>query len=492
MESNKSDYQNVLHLLLDKLSANIDNISLKVPYPKILNSMNSKQLVGVMKELDSWITSPDRNLSRLLNASESMTDPPSPLHVAINGYTVSIIAVIGLILNTIGIYFLSSVPRRGQILSLMMSSLLAFNAIYLVFETLKSLELWMFTIPKRYFKSYLTTVNAGIRSSMISSIFMLVAISRVRLCAIRKPFQHSNAILSWKERRNYWLRYCIPIVISSLILTSPLVLEIEDTGLQTNDTNLVVTPTNLRLHPVYSVLYIGVLNLGILGLIPIACLVYLAYHIRMELVKNTQRRERLGRVPQLNQVEINRTESSEDSVTRGLVAVILTFIGFHTFRVLVSVGEMYVLLDPDKENSILQHGGGVPAWLEISLYLSELLMVTNATVNVVVYLKPYSNELVQTFWPTKRENNSSRGLLTKRTSENDSILMDDRPFDKNEKEDESHGINNFPKHKISESVGILFTKSKSQTYFRALTNELDFAPQQTIRRRSMCNTIEEA
>ena len=113
MEYNKSDYQNVLHLLLDKLSANIDNISLKVPYPKIINSMNSKQLVGAMKELDSWISSPEQNLTRFVNASESTTDLLSPLHIAINGYTVSIIAVIGLIFNIIGIYFLSSAPRRG-------------------------------------------------------------------------------------------------------------------------------------------------------------------------------------------------------------------------------------------------------------------------------------------------------------------------------------------------------------------------------------------
>ena len=70
--------------------------------------------------------------------------------------------------------------------------------------------------------------------------------------------------------------------------------------------------------------------------------------------------------------------------------------------------------------------------------------------------------------------------------------MDDRPFDKNEKGGERHGINNIPKHKISDSVGILFTKSKSQTYFRALTDDIAIGPQQTIRRRSMWDTIEEA
>ena len=129
---------------------------------------------------------------------------------------------------------------------------------------------------------------------------MLVAISRVRLNAIRQPFQHNNALLSWKERRNYWLRYCIPIVLSSLILTSPVLLEFEDAPLETDDEDLVVIPSNLRLHPLYSVLYVGVLNLGILGLIPMICLVYLAHHIRMELKRSSRHSERLGSQPLLN------------------------------------------------------------------------------------------------------------------------------------------------------------------------------------------------
>ena len=238
-------------------------------------------------------------------------------------------------------------------------------------------------------------------------------------------------------------------------------------------------------------LYVGVLNLGILGFMPIACLVYLAYHIRMELEKSRQRREGLGIVPQLNLIGIHRNESSEEIVTRRLFAVILVFIGFHTFRVLVTIGEMYLLLDANKEDSLLQGGGGVPAYLDIALSLSELFTAINASVNVAIYLKPYSNEFVQTFL-LKESENSNSGLLLRRTYEKDLVLMDDIPFDKNKKKDECQDINNVPKHKISDSVGILFTKSESQTYFRALTNEIAIAPQQTIRRRSMWDTIEEA
>ena len=408
-----SDYRGILHQLLGNISSEIDNISPNVSYPRILNSMNSMQLIGVMKVLDSWIMSPDLNLSQLRNTSSNpTTDPLLLFHNVMNGYVVSTLAAIGLIFNIIGTCFLSSGPRLGQINSLLVSSLFTFNAIYLFFETLKSLELWAFTCPKKYFKTFLIFVNSGIRSSMISSILMLVAISRVRLCAIRKPFQYNNTILSWNERRNYWLRYCIPIVISSLILTLPLLLEIEDADTQTSETDLGVAPTDLRLHPVYSVLYVGVLNLGILGLMPIACLMYLAYHIIVELKKIRRRREVLGSVTQLSLVGINRSISSDETVTRGLVAVIIAFIGFHTFRVLITIGELCVLLHPNKENGILKIGCGVPTWVRISLSLNELFMVTNSSVNVLIYLKPYSAEFTKHFWPTRGENSAIITLTT--------------------------------------------------------------------------------
>ena len=157
----------------------------------------------------------------------------------------------------------------------MVASLLAFDATYLAFQILKCVESWTMLIPKKYSKMHLIFTYSLMRSSLISSIFMLVAIARVRLCAIRKPFQHNNAILSWRDRRNFWLRYFIPIVMTSIILTSPLLYEIDDIPANSTKADPLVTPTSLRLHPIYSLLYIGVLNLGILGLIPIAYLIYL-------------------------------------------------------------------------------------------------------------------------------------------------------------------------------------------------------------------------
>ena len=361
---------------------------------------------------------------------------------------------------------------------------------------------------------------------------MLVAISRVRLNAMRKPFQHNNALLSWKERRNYWLRYCIPIVLSSLILTSPVLLEVEDAPLETDDEDLVVIPSNLRLHPLYSVLYVGVLNLGILGLIPMVSLVYLAHHIRMELKRSSIHGERLGSQPKLNQLGINEIRASKDrvnKVTGGLVGVIRAFIVFHAFRVLTTIGEMYLLLDPKKEDSIIQHGGGIPPWFDISISLGQLLMVTNASVNVAIYLRPYINinKHLETSLARATNHSRRRAILRQKTAE--FVLMDDGPFagkgeteDENittadefqliddgsyektkEMEEDNNTKRNIAKHEMSDSIVIIFPRVLSRSLseeptFEELEREIGRGSEGTIRRRSAdvrrcaLETIEEA
>ena len=500
MDFNTSDYRKILQLLLAKHDVMDDKISSQVGF-KIVHFMNYKNLVEAMKALNSENGSLDRNLSQLVNTFDSIEDPLSMFRKVISGYSVSTIAVIGLVLNIIGIYFFSTGTRRGKILSLMVSTLFAFDAIFLFCKILKNMEEWFVCIGRKHYKTFFTVMNSIMRSSIISSIFMLVAISWVRLCAIRKPFQHNNAILTWNERRNYWLKYCIPIFISSLILTSPVLLEIQDAPLKSSDTDLIVTPTKLRSHPLYSILYVGVLNLGILGLIPIILLMYLANNIRMELSKGKEQRRRLGSVASLDQVGIDQIESSNDRidrVTRGLVAVVIAFIGFHTLRVLTTIAEIYLVLNQNEENGIFL-GGDLPEWFDISISMSELLVVTNASVNVVIYLMPYwkTNEQVRAPLSIGRKHSDRRTLNTHATVE-EFILIDVEPCEENkENTEESDKKSDVAKHEINDSVMVHFPKRKSRSLtvepsFDTLRNEIDQGSKGTIRRRSMLDKIEEA
>ena len=128
MDFNTSDYRKILQLLLANHDVKEDRIGSQVGF-KIVHFMNSKHLVEAMKALNSENGSLDRNLSQLVNTFDSIEDPLSIFRKVISGYSVSTIAVIGLILNIIGIYFFSTGPRRGKILSLMVSSLFSLESL---------------------------------------------------------------------------------------------------------------------------------------------------------------------------------------------------------------------------------------------------------------------------------------------------------------------------------------------------------------------------
>ena len=162
---------------------------------------------------------------------------------------------------------------------------------------------------------------------MLSSIFMLVAIARIRLSAIRKPFQHHGDILTWKERRNKWLRYIIPTMILSAVLTVPLIFGVEHLAHEEDDSSFNVTPSSLRLNPIYPTLYVVILNLVLTWLLPIAYLIYSTYIIRHKLSKRNTMLNSFGTQ------QMDQRFSNEDKATRTILTIILCFMTLHAFRI---------------------------------------------------------------------------------------------------------------------------------------------------------------
>ena len=105
----------------------------------------------------------------------------------------------------------------------------------------------------------------------------------------------------------------------------------------------VINTSTMQLTQLYSALYFGVLDLGILGLAPMICLLYLVYQMGVELERKNKRVRalRLFQGNQEMQIKV------EDKTTSMLVLLILVFISFHLFRVIFVSGEIYVLLNPN-------------------------------------------------------------------------------------------------------------------------------------------------
>ena len=306
----------------------------------------------------------------------------------INGYTVTFVASFGLILNLVGILFLLTGSRREKLFNLLLSTLLVFDTLFLLFGISRSVQNHFVSTPARYLKLYYILVNGGMRFSMTASIIMLVGLSHVRLCAIKNPFKYNGVNASWKTRRKYLLTYCIPILLSSFIFALPVVWEVEDVLDDVDGIRRKLVPSSLRLNIYYSLFYIGVLNLGIMGILPIGGLTYLTYQLIVETKKNSHRLNMMEKHLRDRSLSNERKRAKQDAkLTKGLVSIVIAFMVLHMLRVITTLGELVILLNPNKNNYFLQLGYGIPAWLKITASVSELFMIIYSSVNVVIYIK---------------------------------------------------------------------------------------------------------
>ena len=402
MEANNSVSLNDIRVVLDIFNnylskhSSFDNDT-KAPSAINLNEWNSSIVNATPKDLTklfegiksvnivlkNHFKANETSETNSLASSNSNVHPLSIFLLLVDGYAVSILAAIGVVLNILGICFLSTGSRRKKVYSLFLSTLFFFDALFLCLEFLKGIDRHFLSVPTKYVKTYHTLLNSGIRFSMIASIFSLVAIARIRLSAIRKPFLHNSSLLSGKERRIYWFQYFFPIVLLSIALTLPLLLGVENMAHTNENADPMTTSSSPRLTQIISTLYVGVLNLGLVGMMPMICLVYLAYQIRIELKKRNKRFAML-RAHQAGQGIVIKDKS-----TRTLLIIIIAFIALHSFRMIWICGEIYLLLNPNNKNDGIDQGH-LPIWCYVIASLSELFMAINSTVNVIIYV--HSNE----------------------------------------------------------------------------------------------------
>ena len=313
--------------------------------------------------------------------------------LVINLFAIPIVAFIGCILSTVGICYLLNVSRRTKIQNMLLSTLFSFDGLILFFMFLRGIGYSLRSILSTYSVSYHIVVSFAIRCFEISSIFTLVSLSHARLSAIRKPFQYSNNLLTWQERKKIWRNYLIPIIISSLILAAPLLLEFE---FQDQDRS-TIKPSFVRLHRLYSLLYVGVLNLGIIGILPMVCLLYLSYHIKRELAKVNEIQDRLTirrkerRTSSHPDVKTPQIQKHGIKMSKSLTNGIVVFVILHTFRIVTTFGEFCILFQPNKDDAMLKRVKGVPPWIRVTAALSELCIVIDSSIRVLIQLNPEWN-----------------------------------------------------------------------------------------------------
>ena len=297
--------------------------------------------------------------------------------LAVDTYATSILATIGILLNLIGFWQLMHRSERKKMFSLMLAVILLFDTIYLTFKLMRGIEIYV-PIPEENLRLYYIIADSGARFAWTASVLMMVAIGRVRYHAIQNPIQQRILLLSRNKRMKKLCRHLIPAMMLSLTFTFPVFFEIDDVQIQRDDTYVQPPPSKTRLNPYYSFFIQGVLNFGLLGVLPSGCLMYYAHRIivvtNMRRLANAQLTNGRGIVDENNK-----------KISKSLVVIIITFVSLNSLRILTAIGELIVLTIPNKDDFSLKLGYGVPIWLQLVSPISELCIVLNASVNIIIY-----------------------------------------------------------------------------------------------------------
>ena len=148
-----------------------------------------------------------------------------------------------------------------------------------------------------------------------------------------------------------------------------------------------ITITELRKNPTYSIYYINLAVLFILGIIPVIFLAYFNFIIYINIKPPTilsRAEENQG-----SQISIHPTTPSrcsnhhEKELARVLIGIVIIFIFCHLLRLMINFYETLVIRNAIACESAGRNGFPFSGFIFITL--SEILLVINSSMNMVIY-----------------------------------------------------------------------------------------------------------
>ena len=299
--------------------------------------------------------------------------------LVVDQYATSILSGIGIIVNMIGCLQLMAKSEREKMFNWMLSVTLVFDILYLAFKLMRSLEEICISVPNHYLEMYYTISNFGVRFSLTSTILMMVAMGHARYQAIQHPMRQRHLSSSVKKRIIELLKYVIPILLQSLVFAYPVLWEIEAVPIEVNGNQVELFASTLKLNPRYSFFMVGVLNIGLLGVLPFALLIYFSYKIMVCINKSQQIQGRQS------SYIIRMDEENRAKISKILVVIMVVFMLLNSLRFLAHIGEFLFVFMLKKNNLAVEFGYGVPLWLQVIAPLGEICTVLSATINIIIY-----------------------------------------------------------------------------------------------------------
>ena len=139
----------------------------------------------------------------------------------ISGVMVSSVGVLGMILNSIAIFMLSSRAANRIFFNKLLISLLTFDSIYLLVELIETFRVNFRLVTQINTLLYPYLLRPLTKVSRTASIFMTIAIAYERYLAIKRPIVHRQSLTSRRFRRRNLMKYIVCVISWSLMLNVP-------------------------------------------------------------------------------------------------------------------------------------------------------------------------------------------------------------------------------------------------------------------------------
>ena len=140
------------HIDFDNLNTDLTNTS-----QLLLNQIN--ELVN--STINNYIQDTELHQKNHSSATKVEDTSMPTFDLLIGGYAIPIAALMGIILNAIGIGLLSTRSKRKKLFNMLLSTLLVFDTFFLVFQILRSLQIHFISVSANYLRMYLPSQVYG-------------------------------------------------------------------------------------------------------------------------------------------------------------------------------------------------------------------------------------------------------------------------------------------------------------------------------------------
>ena len=285
------------------------------------------------------------------------------LSFLLEGVVQFIISNLGILGNAASIFLLTR-KELHSFFNQLLTVLVVYDMVYLltmVLESLRKLGLES-EIHTMLFPYLLYPLNA---ISMMGSIYMTLAVGMERYIAVYYPIEYSMVANDASSHSKRLIKYVLPITLFALIFNIPKFLESK--VVHTDQDIYMVEVTDLRMSTTYVTWYQNWARFLTLGIIPFTAICFLNYKIYV--VVNKRRK--------------NARRKQEDNLSVVLMMIIASFVVCNILRILLNMHEITVI----EQIHLCRCSdlGGFPVWIIILGFISQILLVINSSINLLIY-----------------------------------------------------------------------------------------------------------